>query len=85
MVSIACVILKAPRYQEGIRSCVDLPWPLYAMLPLSIAVAAAYGVTLLISRDGRRRIYLTSIAGLAIAICSPLFIGLLRRDFIGKF
>jgi hypothetical protein len=84
VVAIEVVIASAPRYSQGVRECVDLPWPVFAVLPYVVAILLVYLVSLFTTRCWKLRVLVLCAAVLTILLCSPVGIGLLRRDFIGK-
>lgn len=82
---LACFLVMnlAPRRDEGIRSVIALPWPVYAWLPSVVSV----GAVLVASRFFRQRTGRLGflISGLSmVAAFSYLGWDLLRRDWIGK-
>lgn len=74
----------APRQSENIRQVVDLPWPVFALLPSLLAfVPLLVALVSLPKWTTRMSLILTYSA--AVAAISYFGIDLLRRDYIGKF
>jgi hypothetical protein len=84
VVAMGLTIAWAPRRAENIRSVVDLPWPVFAILPTAISFAVLLA-SWSVMRSQRLRLCLLATFGLAIAVCSYFGLDLLRRDYIGKF
>jgi hypothetical protein len=74
----------APRYAEGVRSCVDLPWRVYAAAPTVAALVLSYSLVYLFVRPVRVRIAFLIVTGLTLVLCTAFGVALLSRDYIGK-
>jgi hypothetical protein len=84
-ISLWITMSAAPRYAEGIRSCVDLPWAVYATVPTVAGLIFSYSLVFLFVRPVRVRIAFLIVVGLTLVVCTAFGMGMPSRDYIGKF
>lgn len=83
-VAFVVTMSVVPRKAEGIRNVVDLPWPVYVMLPATFAFLPLVILGLTVPK---RNWSLFFIVGFIMTVTALTNSGseLLHRDYMGKF
>ena len=83
--ALTLVSSVVPRHSEGVRDVVAIPWPIFATIPWLTAAVLGTGLVVILLRGARTRLVAFLLLVITIAVCNSLAVGLLRRDYIGKF